>query len=342
MQRLKFVFCMYTLCATMANKNYITKNREQFFTVAFYNVENLFDTINDPEKLDDDFSPKGKNHWTQKKYRKKLFKLGTTLSNIGFKETAKAPVLIGLAEVENLQVVMDLINSKHLVNKKYGVVHYDSPDERGIDVALLYQKEFFEVTHKETIPLLIKSQRGDRDFTRDILLVSGLLNGEKIHVLVNHWPSRRDGADLTEYKRVDAAEKNREIIDRIKTEEGEGAKVIVMGDFNDDPESTSVSKHLTQADFYNPMEQLLTRSEGTTSYRGRWNLFDQIIFSNNFHKYETGKHGFAFSKIFNEDFLKVYRGRYKGQPFRTYAGGKYKGGYSDHFPVYMVLKLNKE
>ena len=186
MQRLEFVFCIYTLFVTMAHKNYITQNREQFFTIAFYNVENLFDTINDPEKLDDDFSPKGKNNWTKKKYKKKIFKLGTTLSNIGFKETAKAPVLIGLAEVENLQVVTDLVSSKHLVNKKYGVVHYDSPDERGIDVALLYQKEFFEVTDKETIPLLIKSQRGDRDFTRDILLVSGLLNGEKIHVLVNH------------------------------------------------------------------------------------------------------------------------------------------------------------
>jgi len=325
----------------MAYKNYITKNREQFFTVAFYNVENLFDTIDNPKTLDDDFSPKGDYSWTQKKYQKKIFKLGTTLSNIGFKETAKAPVLIGLAEVENIQVVKDLVNSKHLINKKYDIVHYDSPDERGIDVAFIYQTEFFKVTHQEQIPLLIDSQRGDRDYTRDILLVSGLLNGEQVHVLVNHWPSRRDGAHLTAYKRVAAAEKNREIIDRIRTEEGEGAKIIVMGDFNDDPNDTSISEHLVQSDFYNPMEQLLTRTEGTTSYRGRWNLFDQIIFSNNFHKYEKGKHAFAFSKIFNEEFLKVYRGRYKGKPFRTFAGGKYKGGYSDHFPVYMVLKLNK-
>ena len=325
----------------MAYKNYITKNREQFFTVAFYNVENLFDTIDNPKTLDDDFSPKGDYSWTQKKYQKKIFKLGTTLSNIGFKETAKAPVLIGLAEVENIRVVKDLVNSKHLINKKYDIVHYDSPDERGIDVAFIYQTEFFKVTHQEQIPLLIDSQRGDRDYTRDILLVSGLLNGEQVHVLVNHWPSRRDGAHLTAYKRVAAAEKNREIIDRIRTEEGEDAKIIVMGDFNDDPNDTSISEHLVQNDFYNPMEQLLTRTEGTTSYRGRWNLFDQIIFSNNFHKYEKGKHAFAFSKIFNEEFLKVYRGRYKGKPFRTFAGGKYKGGYSDHFPVYMVLKLNK-
>jgi len=324
----------------MANKNYITQNKDNFFTIGFYNVENLFDTVNDPAILDDEFTPGTDKNWTKKRYNKKIFKLGTTLSNVGFKETSKAPVLVGLAEVENLKVVTDLIKSKHLVNKDYDVVHFDSPDERGIDVALLYQKKFFEVTNKEQIPLMIDSQRGDRDFTRDILLVSGNLNGEKIHVLINHWPSRRDGAHLTQYKRVAAAEKNREIIERIKAEEGENAKVIIMGDFNDDPSSDSISS-LIKTDFYNPMEKLLTRTEGTTTYRGRWNLFDQIIFSNNFHKYEGGKHSFAFSKIFNQDFLKVYRGRYKGQPFRTYAGGKYTGGYSDHFPVYMILKLNK-
>ena len=311
----------------MAFKNYITKNKKDFFTIAFYNVENLFDTVDDPTILDDEFTPGSKKNWTKSRYNKKIFKLGTALSNIGFKETAKAPVIIGLAEVENLQVNTDLIGSKHLVNKNYSAVHYDSPDERGIDVALLYQKEFFEVTNKEQIPLMIDSQRGDRDFTRDILLVTGILNGEKIHILVNHWPSRRDGAHLTEYKRVAAAEKNREIIDKIKTEEADDAKIIVMGDFNDDPSSNSISA-LVKTDFYNPMEQLLTRTEGTTSYRGKWNLFDQIVFSNNFHKFEKGKHGFAFSKIFNEDFLKVYRGRYKGQPFRTFAAGRYKGGYS--------------
>ena len=323
----------------MAYKNFPTESKEKFFTIAFYNVENLFDTKDDPTILDDEFTPGTQKNWTKSRYDKKLFKLGTALSNIGYKETAKAPVIIGLAEVENLEVINDLINSKHLANKGYDTVHYDSPDERGIDVALLYQKKYFEVTSQEQIPLMIDSQRGERDFTRDILLVSGILNGEKIHILVNHWPSRRNGADDTEYKRVAAAERNREIIDRIKTEEGEDSKVIIMGDFNDDPSSKSIST-LIKTDLYNPMEQLLTRSEGTTSYRGRWNLFDQIVFSNNFHKYEKGKHAFAFSKIFNADFLKVYRGRYKGKPFRTYVGKRYNGGYSDHFPVYMILKLN--
>ena len=316
--------------------------KDNLHTVAFYNVENLFDTIDDPKTLDNDFLPESERKWSVKRYKKKIFKLGTTLSNIGYKDTDKSPVIIGLAEVENLKVVEDLVASKHLVNKDYGIVHYDSPDERGIDVALLYRKSQFELISKKSVPLLVDSQKGDRDYTRDILHVSGKMNGETIHVLVNHWPSRRDGAELTEYKRIAAAEKNREIVDKIKSEEGEDTKFIIMGDVNDDPSSNSVSNSLVKADFYNPMRKLLTRRTGTTSYRGQWNLFDQIIFSSNFHKYEKGTHAFAYSKIFSDDFLKVYRGRYKGNPFRTYVGRKYQGGYSDHFPVYMVLKWNKK
>ncbi len=325
----------------MRYQNYKTKTDTDFFTVAFYNVENLFDTKNDPNTLDDDFLPESEKQWSPKRYKKKLFKTGTAISNIGFAQTGKAPTIIGLAEVENLQVVQDLANSKHLINKDYGIVHFDSPDERGIDVALMYQKKYFEVTHKEAVSLYVEGYEGEVDYTRDILWVSGFLNGEKIHVLVNHWPSRRDGADLTEYKRVAAAERNREIIDKIKLEEGDEAKIIIMGDFNDDPIDNSVKKHLVQTDFYNPMEKLLTRSSGSLSYRGAWNLFDQVIFSNSFHKYEAGKHSFANAKIFDDDFLKIYRGRYKGTPFRTYVGRRYKGGYSDHFPVFIQLKLNK-
>ncbi len=325
----------------MAYKKYYTATpNTNLDTVAFYNIENLFDTENDPLTLDDDFLPDSDKNWTLKRYEKKVFKIGTAISNIGFRQSGKAPTLIGLAEVENLKVLEDLVASKHLVNKKYGIVHFDSPDERGIDVALLYQKEKFEVLHKESVMLYVENYEGQRDYTRDILWVSGLLNGEKIHVLVNHWPSRRDGADLTEYKRVAAAEKNREIVSQIKEAEGEDAKIIIMGDFNDDPNSKSIHA-LTQGDFYNPMNKLHTRYAGTLSYRGNWNLFDQIIFSNSFHKYSKGTHSFNNAKIFDDEFLKVYRGRYKGNPFRTYGGRKYKGGYSDHFPVYITLKHNK-
>ncbi|MEW7289596.1 endonuclease/exonuclease/phosphatase family protein [Aquimarina sp. 2304DJ70-9] len=322
----------------MANKFYFRKKNTNHFTVAFYNLENLFDTTDDPYTLDNDFLPDSEKRWNRKRYEKKIFKLGTAISNIGFSKTGKAPVLVGVAEVENKRVLENLIDSKHLKNKNYGIVHYDSPDERGIDVGLLYQKEYFEVTHSENIPVLVDSQKGDRDYTRDILWVTGNLNKEEIHILVNHWPSRRDGAELTSYKRVVAAEKNREIISRI-TSHNADAKIIIMGDFNDDPSSQSI-KELVQNDLFNPMERLLTRYSGSTNYRSQWNLFDQIIFSHNFHKYEKGKHCFSDASIFDDDFLKIYKGRYKGNPFRTYVGKKYTGGYSDHFPVYMRLQLH--
>lgn len=322
----------------MANKFYFSKKNTNHFTIAFYNLENLFDTKDDPKTLDNDFLPDSEKKWSRKRYEKKIFKLGTAISNIGFSKTRKAPVLVGVAEVENKAVLEDLINCKHLKQKEYGIVHYDSPDERGIDVGLLYQKKYFEVKNSKTITVLVDNEKGERDYTRDILWVTGALNQEEVHILINHWPSRRDGAEGTAYKRIVAAEKNREIINQI-TDKNPSAKIIIMGDFNDDPSSESI-KNLVQHDLYNPMERLLTRYRGSASYRSQWNLFDQIIFSHNFHQYEEGKHSFSNAAIFDDDFLKIYKGRYKGTPFRTYARGKYKGGYSDHFPVYIRLRHN--
>jgi len=323
----------------MSSKPYFKKKHTNLHTIAFYNLENLFDTKDDPHTLDDDFLPDSEKRWNQKKYQKKLFKLGTAISNIGFAKSGKAPIILGVAEVENKAVLEDLVKTKHLVHKNYGVVHYESPDERGIDVGLLYQKEKFTVTHSESVQVLVDNDHGERDFTRDILWVTGNLNNEEIHILVNHWPSRRDGAASTAYKRIAAANKNREIIDQIKTDTP-NAKIIVMGDFNDDPADESVKRHLVSHDFYNPMERLHTRYRGTLSYKRQWNLFDQIIFSNNFHQYQENAHSFSEANIFDDSFLKIYKGRYKGTPFRTYAGRKYKGGYSDHFPVYIYLKYN--
>jgi len=323
----------------MGRSSYFKKKHTNLHTIAFYNLENLFDTTNDPRTLDEDFLPQSEKQWNKKKLETKLQKLGTAISNIGFRKTGNAPVLLGVAEVENKNVLEKLAASKHLKNKNYGVIHFNSPDERGIDVGLLYQKSLFTVSHSESIKVLVNNQNGERDFTRDILWVSGTLNQEKIHILVNHWPSRRDGADLTEYKRVIAAQTNREIIEKVLADDPE-AKIIIMGDFNDDPSSASVRQHLVKTDLYNPMQKLHSRDRGTLSYRGQWNLFDQIIFTHNFHKYEKGKHSFSSASIFDDDFLKVPHGRYKGKPMRTYGGGEYLAGYSDHFPVYLQLKFN--
>ncbi len=311
----------------------------KYHTIAFYNLENLFDTEDDKYALDNDFLPESDRNWTPKRYEKKIYKLGTVISGISDEGSKEAPALIGVAEVENKKVLNDLIESKQLAKLDYSFVHYNSPDERGIDVGLLYQKEHFEVIYSESIPILLYTEEGLRDFTRDSLYVKGLLNGENIHVFVNHWSSRRSGANETSQKRIKAAQTVRKKINEIKAGE-EDPHIIVMGDFNDDPTSDSIQNHLMDTDLYNPMEKLLTIYEGSLNYKGEWNLFDQIIFSTNFFDYKKGTHSFASAAIFDEDFLTQWKGRYKGNPFRTYAGKKYLGGYSDHFPVYIQLKFN--
>jgi predicted extracellular nuclease len=313
------------------------EEHSDYYTIAFYNLENLFDTFDDKQTHDNDFLPTSEKRWTPKRYNKKVRKLGYTISQIGVKTSGKLPIIVGLAEVENKLVINDLINSKFLKTKSYDVVHYDSPDERGIDVALIYNKDFFKVERSETFSVNLFDNDGAIDHTRDILLVEGYLNDEKMYVLVNHWPSRRGGENETEPKRLTASSKVIEVIDLIK-ERDENPKIIVMGDFNDNPFNKSIKELINSQDLYNPMEPLLTYFKGSLSYRLQWNLFDQILFSTNFFEYKPNAHSFSKANIFDKEFLKQFKGKYKGTPFRTYVGKKYKGGYSDHFPVYIHLK----
>ena len=309
------------------------------YTIAFYNLENLFDTIDDPNTLDDDFTPKGRKHWYYKRYKKKIKKLGNVIAQLGTEKSFHSPAIIGVVEVENQQVLEDLVQTKNLKEQHYGIVHYDSPDERGIDVALLYKKELFELLDSETFPLYLDAKNGGRDYTRDVLLVKGNLNGELVHLLVNHWPSRRTGNGETEDKRIKAAQLNTHIIDKIYLE-NEDAKIIIMGDFNDNPTSKSMKQHLVSSSFYNPMERLISRGKGTLNHDSTWHLFDQIIFSKNFFNIKPNQHSFKYAEVYDKKFLKEWNGKYKGNPFRTYIGKWYQGGFSDHFPVYAYLKKN--
>ena len=313
------------------------KSKKQFYTIAFYNVENLFDTKDNPNTADDDFTFKSKKRWNYKKYKQKVKKLTSVIAQLGTEKSKNPPAIVGLVEVENSQVVQDLIYHKNLKKHHYGFVHYDSPDERGIDTAMLYSKKIFELISSETHSLDLKDAEGNKDYTRDVLRVSGKLKGELIHILVNHWSSRRDGEEATRHKRIKAAQLNTEIIAKIKKEDA-NAKIIIMGDFNDNPTSISVKEHLVGENFFNPMESLFEKGEGSLSFKGKWNLFDQIIFSNNFLEEEDNKLHFKYAEVFNKDWLKVYKGKFKGSPFRTYVGPWYKGGFSDHFPVYAYLK----
>ena len=308
-------------------------------TVAFYNLENLFDLTDDKHNNDNDFLPVSRKKWTYKRYNNKLRKLGFAISNIGLNETDKQPALIGLAEIENKTVIKGLIQSKHLEDYNYKFVHYDSLDERGIDVALLYDSNCFKVTHSKTFTVHLTNEEGLPDYTRDILLVSGFLEEEFMHVIVNHWSSRREGENETEYKRLAASNKVEEIISNLKSNNN-NPKIIVMGDFNDDPTNKSIQQLVRNQDLFNPMRNLLSYSRGSTSHNFKWNLFDQIMFSKNFFETNSNTFSYDMANIFDDDFLKLFNGKYKGKPYRTYIGKKYQGGYSDHFPVYATLQKN--
>ena len=311
--------------------------RDDLQTVAFYNLENLFDFFNDKHAHDYDFLPTSIKKWTSKRYQNKLRKLGYAISIIGKKETGKHPAIIGLCEVENAKIIEDLIASKHLENHNYDYIHYDSLDERGIDVALLYDTTAFEVITSEAFTIELTDEDGSPDYTRDILLVSGLLDGENVHVIVNHWSSRREGVKETEPKRMASSNKVSDIIAALRLENND-AKIMVVGDFNDDPHSNSIKRLVNNDDLFNPMETLRSFNRGTTYHKRQWNLFDQILISTNFFKTSNSLFEFSSANIFDEDFLKVFSGKFKGTPYRTYAGKRYKGGYSDHFPVYTIFK----
>lgn len=321
-------------------------------TIAFYNLENLFDIENDTLIFDDDRTPEGKDNWTIERYNKKLDNLSKVLSEISLETTKTSPDIIGICEVENLRVIEDLVNHPRLLAKDYGIVHFDSPDERGIDVALLYKKSVFLPTSFASHRLLLINDDGERNYTRDQLIVGGLLDDEHYYFLVNHWPSRSGGEARSKPNRMAAAKLNRRIVDSIQKLDI-SAKIIGMGDFNDDPNNDSFKKilrtnveprdkqenlyQLEEVNLFNPMEKLYRKGIGSLAYRDKWNLFDQIYFTENVLDSGHGKYRFWKAGVFNKPYLLSKKGQYKGYPFRTYAGGSYAGGYSDHFPVYVYL-----
>ncbi len=328
---------------------YLCYGQEQRFdirTVAFYNVENLFDTINDPKKFDDDRTPKGKDKYTSKIYWDKIDKLSRVLSEIGAEKSGASPAIIGVCEVENLKVLKDLVASEKLKDKQYSIIHYDSPDERGIDVALLYQAKYFKPLNYKKHELLLFKDNGFRDYTRDQLVVSGLLDDDLIHVIVNHWPSRSGGEAKSRPFRIAAAKLNGKIIDSLQAVH-RNAKIITMGDLNDDPDSPSIKKTLNAKEkktdveesvgLYNPMANMHRRGMNTLAYRDQLNLFDQIIISQPLLEHEDESYRFYKAGIYNKKYLITQKGPFKNYPFRSYHYSTYQGGYSDHFPVYIYL-----
>lgn len=340
---LKFVLCICMAVAAMTVHS--QSGKYQACIVAFYNLENFYDTVNNPAVNDDDFTPSGVKHYSGWIYRDKVTRLATVISMIGTDYIMSGPALLGVAEIENDTVLTDLINHPLLKHRHYQLIHFDSKDARGIDVALIYSPKLFFPERAEKLFVKMPGNRSAAFFTRDILYVKGQLAGEKVHIYVNHWPSRRGGEERSSAAREAAAAVCRRHADAVLAADN-NAKIIIMGDLNDDPDSYSVTgilrakpnrSALNPGELYNPWAILYEKGIGTLANRDSWGLFDQILLSAAW--LDSTRNGLFFyrQQIFSRDFMREQDGQYRGYPMRTWDGNTYRGGYSDHFPTYLVF-----
>lgn len=312
------------------------------FIVAFYNVENLFDIYDDPLTADDEFTPDSEKKWNQERYETKLRNLAKVMDAI----PGELPQLLGLCEVENLAVLKDLIAVEDMHSAGYGIVHRDSPDGRGIDVALLYQPNRYRPIHEQffTTPLPV----GPRPNTRHVLYSQGVVeNGDTLHVFVNHWPSRSGGERKTQPNRAAIAQLVRNKVDSLLALDV-NAQILIMGDMNDEPTNRSVAKVLgaatslldTQKPLYNLMANAHAAGEGTYNYKGDWNMLDNLIVSWSLLNEEIGLFTDpGETEVLMLDWMLFTHPKDKLKyPNRTYGGSNYYGGYSDHLPIYTTLQ----
>jgi len=326
-------------CAACAQQNEV---RYEARPIGFYNVENLFDTLDGPND-DAEYLPGSAKLWDSGRYTRKLEHLARVISEMGTDILPDGLVALGLCEVENRQVVEDLVATGPLAARGYEVVHHEGPDRRGVDVAFVYNPAYFTLLHHRAYRVVDPSDSLFR--TRDQLVVSGLLDGDTVRVIVAHWPSRSGGEKRSLPKRVLAAELGRHIVDSLLARDPQ-ARIIYMGDLNDDPVDPSVRKFLgstgdkefvTDKKFYNPMHDLFKKGIGTLAWRDTWNLFDQIILSRALVTGAGGNLKYYGTRVFNQPYLRQDEGNFSGYPLRTFVGDQYQGGYSDHFPVYVIL-----
>lgn len=319
------------------------------YKIVFYNLENFFDTVNDPEVLDDEFTPEGPKKWTQDKYDKKLHNMERVFFDIAA-INKDYPVVIGVSEVENRNVLEDIVAAPKLAPANYRIVHHDSPEARGVDVAFFYRADVFKLEGEKAIRTIIPSLPNFK--TRDILTMWGKIDGEDFLFMVGHWPSRMGGKEASEYKRIAVGEQMRSIADSVKQIRPD-VKVVLMGDFNDDPTDPSITqglgaklkvKELQKGDYYAPYASMLKAGYGTLAYGDAWNIFDNVVVTENLVNDTTDKLKIQkapgskfYGNIFKRHYMVQKEGQYKGYPLRTYVGNNFQGGYSDHFPVYIYI-----
>lgn len=310
--------------------------------VAFYNLENLFDTINDPNKNDEQFLPDGDYRWNSDRYKAKLEALSTVIAEMAKIEGGL--VVLGVSEVENEQVLLDLAATEKLRPYNLKVCHHESPDRRGVDVSFFYDPARFRVIDTASFPLVVPNE--PEFISRDQWLMTGILdNTDTLYILVNHWPSKSGGERRSLPGRLAAGSLSRVIADDIMRKHP-GAKFILMGDLNDNPNSKAImeclgtktnTKNLTIYDLYNPMWKMFHDGIGSYAYRDSWEMLDNVVVSGGLVFARANTYRFVSAHVFRKDFMFTKTGSYRGYPFRTFAGGNYQGGYSDHLPVYIIL-----
>ena len=340
MKKIHFILCILLLgintLVIQAQKKF------EVYSIGFYNLENLFDTIHDKGKNDYEYLPDGVNKWGTMKYSNKLRNMATVLNEMSTDMLPMGLAAVGVSEIENSRVLDDLVNHDILAHRGWKVIHIEGPDQRGVDCGLLYNPKLFKPLSAALIPYTT-SDNNTTYKTRGFLTVSGELADEKVHFIVNHWPSRAAKSPARER----AGTLVKAIKDSLMNAEPE-SKVIIMGDLNDDPDNKSIKNNLgakrksseikLPTDLYNPWWDILrSKGLGTLKYRGKWNLFDQIIVSGNLVGKERSTLKYYKPEIFSRSYLMQQEGKYKGSPKRTHASGVWLNGYSDHRPVIMYL-----
>lgn len=328
------------------------------YVIGFYNLENLFDTYNDPAKNDEEFLPEGKNKWTEAKYAKKLHNMASVIRAMA-DANGRFHTILGVSEIENRLVLEDLVSQPEIADANYQIIHYDGPDRRGVDVALLYKPEQFTYIDSESIPFTFEgsaiefamNRDQQKNFrTRDILMVHGTIDGEHFAFYVAHLPSRIGG------KGSDLRSRGGEIIYNHALgmmEKYPGIKIAVMGDMNDNPTDDSMAVYLHgkenpqevgKTDFYSPFLSMYKQGFGSLAYQGEWSIYDLILINENLLnapagglKIRTADKKGHYGVVFRRPFMVTQKGQYKGYPFRTFSNGSFIGGYSDHFPTYIVV-----
>lgn len=323
--------------------NQIWAQQSKITAIAFYNLENFYDTLNDPNRDDDEFTPNGANAYTPAVFEKKVDNLAEVVAIIGKDKNEDGFAILGCAEIENEFVLKTLCNHPKLKSRNLKIVHFEGPDQRGVDCGFIYNPKYFKVLNASSLTVPVEPD--DRP-TRDVLYVIGKLNNEVVHVFVNHWPSRRGGESATREKRKLAASVSKKVIDSLMKNDP-NTKVIVMGDLNDDPINKSITEVLNAkpkiedvklGGLFNPWTAFYKRGLGTMAYQDSWGLFDQIIISYGF--VNQSKIGLQYQKaeVFNRGFMIEKFGTYKGYPKRSYSNGNWNDGYSDHYPTVIFLE----